>query len=280
MNRSGKTNRFRELRRVDMAKNKLSNICKRIYFHASDRQALIMVTAEEIITYNFYKDESRTLFDFQNLPEQPEFFIFNEEQTVCIVTTTTDSAMVNIRTKDEHDLDRYFGITDIKSVIFYDDDFYILANKRGAKLGYYLLRIPEESPDRHDDDPSKKEDMFLMNYANKLDIGDVNLYVLKEEGISGKSRTELIITYKTIYINIYTINVIDLDTENVIFRHESACLWESSVSGFLNTSTLDYISLDSGGLAVMALSENCPNGRRSVVDRYGQDCMIHSMATC
>jgi len=82
--------------------------------------------------------------------------------------------------------------------------------------------------------------MFIINYANKLDIGDVNLYVLKD----GR-RNELIITYKTIYINIYTINVISLDTEMLIFRHESACLWESTVSGFLNTSTLDYISLDS-----------------------------------
>ena len=79
------------------------------------------------------------------------------------------------------------------------------------------------------------------------------MYVLQDEE---SERTELIITYKTIYVNIYTINVINIKNEMLIFRHESACLWESSVSGFLNTSTLDYISLDCSGLAVMALSEH------------------------
>jgi len=88
------------------------------------------------------------------------------------------------------------------------------------------------------------------------------MYVLKERG-----RNEMIISYKTIYINIYTLNVINLESENMIFRHESFCLWESTVYGFLNSSTLDFITLDSKGLAVMALSDECENGMKEVRDR-------------
>ena len=139
--------------------------------------------------------------------------------------------MVNVRSKKQWDLDKYFKITDIKCVIFYDDFFYVCANKRrfgkgDYKLGYYLVKIPEDNPVIHAEngDIEKIEEMFLLNYQNKLDIGDVNMYVLKE-----RTRNELIISYKTIYINMYCIYVINLENLMVIFRHESFCLWESLV---------------------------------------------------
>jgi len=50
--------------------------------------------------------------------------------------------------------------------------------------------------------------MFLINYKNKLDIDDVDMFVLKESD----QKHKLVIAYKTIYINIYTIQVIDLET--------------------------------------------------------------------
>jgi len=49
-------------------------------------------------------------------------------------------------------------------VIFYDDYFYIISNKRKSKLGYYLVKIPENDPVVHAGDKEKKEEMFLMNY--------------------------------------------------------------------------------------------------------------------
>jgi len=42
--------------------------------------------------------------------------------------------------------------------------------------------------------------MFLINYSNKLDIDDVDMFIL-EEG----EQKQLVIAYKTIYINIYSI---------------------------------------------------------------------------
>ena len=172
------------------------------------------------------------------LYRQPEFFQMNDDQTLMIISSAEDGVYVDMTNRQEIDLDDKFNIGCIKEIIHDQEDkvFYILANKYDEKLGFFLIKMHESKVD---------EFKFLTKYKNKLDIGDVNLYVLEEKGVNDRARSELIITYKTIYINIYTINVISLDSGLLIFRHESACLWESAVSGFLNTSTLDFISLDS-----------------------------------
>jgi len=72
-------NKFQEKKRINMASNSLSNICKKIYFDQRDKRCLIFVTNEEIITYNFELDKKFSMFDFKNLAEQPEYFIFDEE---------------------------------------------------------------------------------------------------------------------------------------------------------------------------------------------------------
>jgi len=50
--------------------------------------------------------------------------------------------MINFAGAD-YDLDTLFGISDIKDVIFFEDYFYILANKRNKKIGYFLLKVHE-----------------------------------------------------------------------------------------------------------------------------------------
>jgi len=82
--------------------------------------------------------------------------------------------MINVKGHAEYDLDASFGISDIKNVVFFEDFFYIICNKKDAKLGYYVLKIPEANPLRDAGDEAKKADMFLINYRNKLEIGDVN----------------------------------------------------------------------------------------------------------
>ena len=61
---------------------------------------------------------------------------------------------------------------------------------------------------------------FLMRDTNKLDIGDAHIVInRREEGSS-----ELILSFKTIYINTFTIMCLDTDPDSkrsLIFRHES-----------------------------------------------------------
>ena len=116
--------------------------------------------------------------------------------------------------------------------------------------------------------------MFLINYANKLDIEDVDMFILRE----GEQK-QLVIAYKTIYINIYTIHVLDLESGQLLYRHESSCLWETRVSGFLNDSTKDFIALDQKGIGVMALSSEF---QMKEVPNYAATTQfkLHSMSSC
>jgi len=53
---------------------------------------------------------------------------------------------------------------------------------------------------------------FLTKYKNKLDIGDCKLFVMRSQiGKDKKTQLkELVISYKTIYINTYNIVIMDI----------------------------------------------------------------------
>ena len=192
---------------------------------------------------------------------------------MCIIASPMDALMINIVSKTEIDLDHVFGIGDIKKVIFDDDQFYILCNKRDNKFGYFLLKLPEYNPNHLAEDPVEKEKLFFINWQNRLNIADADIYVIEING-----RRQLIVSYKTIYINIYNVFIIDIETGLLEFRHESFCLWESSVMSFLNPNTLDYITLSPEGMSIMALSQKFQS--KHVRDLQKQRHLIHSLGSC
>ena len=68
-------------------------------------------------------------------------------------------------------------------------------------------------------------------------------------------------SYKSIFINVYTINVIDLENDtdlngNLMYRHESYCLWETAIVSIMNLLTRDLVLLTNEGLSLMDLSSN------------------------
>ena len=90
--------------------------------------------------------------------------------------------------------------------------FYIMANKYRGKLGLFIIKLDEENPDDY---------KFLLKLKNKLDIGDADIEVHK---CQEKHYKELIVSYKTIYMNTYNVTVIDITDPKrfkTIFRHES-----------------------------------------------------------
>ena len=99
----------------------------------------------------------------------------------------------------------------------------MLANKYDGKLGQFIIRFDENNPERK---------QFLLRVKNKLDCGDVSIYVHRDKV---KNTKELIVGFKTIYMNTYSIlvmdisNVIDTDRQKVIFSIECFQLWESAV---------------------------------------------------
>ena len=102
----------------------------------------------------------------------------------------------------------------IKEIIYDVDDkcFYILSNKYQEKLGFYVLQFFQEKP---------QNSKFLIKFKNKLDIDDCYINILRDHATNIK---EIVIGLKSIFINTYSVFVMDLTTEidqNLIFRFEA-----------------------------------------------------------
>ena len=93
--------------------------------------------------------------------------------------------------------------------------FYLLANRNSGIIGFFLMRFPVE-------DPHKVERLTM--WKHNLDIDNANMFISKGNNERQKYR-ELIIGYKTIFINTYTVAVKDLSDPNghgaVLYKHES-----------------------------------------------------------
>ena len=101
------------------------------------------------------------------------------------------------------------------------------------------------------------------------------MYILRTEGSDGLK--ELIISFKTIYINTYNIVCMDITTDEeqlMIFRHESFQLWESECTGFLLNKNKDFVTLGKAGMEVLSLGSK---DKRTIVDKDGVDRMIRSL---
>ena len=67
---------------------------------------------------------------------------------------------------NEIDLDDMEHVSDIANIMADDKNFYVFANKKDNKLGYYLFRINLEAP-------TKAE--YLIKWMDKLNIEDCDL---------------------------------------------------------------------------------------------------------
>ena len=143
---------------------------------------------------------------------------------------------------------------DIKSVVYdYEDQvFYVMANKYRSKLGLYVVKFNEDDPDDYH---------FVIKHNNKLEINDGNIFVMRSLGLgkNGSSNyKELILSFKTIYMNSFNITVLDISRnkqENAVFRHENFQLWESPCYGFMIEHSKDFIHLGREGIQVASLGD-------------------------
>jgi hypothetical protein len=116
-------------------------------------------------------------------------------------------------TKNETDIDELYSISAIKEVKYDQEEntFYILANKLDGLLGFFVLKVFAKDP---------THSKFIIRWKNKLDIGDTNIDVIRN---NEKGYKELCISYKTIYVNTYNVLILDMkyETNSILFRHES-----------------------------------------------------------
>lgn len=115
----------------------------------------------------------------------------------------------------------------------------------------FIIRFDEADP---------ANSCFFMKYKNKLDITDADIAVLRCEKNKFK---ELILSYKTIHSNIYTVMVVDISRETPwpLYKHESFQLWESQITAFFIPKNREYVMINRDGLSVISLGSE---GKRSV----------------
>lgn len=164
-----------------------------------------------------YLDEEQlreTIYNLGNqLQDQPIFGVFSQDQTKFIVTSTMDILYVDMKKKLEIDFDDQEEISCIQNILADDKHFYVLANKKQQRLGYYLFSVEIDNP--------TKEPVYLINWNNKLDIGNCDIQILTEKDKKkGTVSKYIVVSYKCIGINTFNVFVIDLQTGLIKYWHE------------------------------------------------------------
>ena len=138
-------------------------------------------------------------------------------------------------------------------------------------LGYYLIELDEAKPIERN--PPK----YLINWKSKLDISNANISLItRYDNVTKKPCRQLVITYKSIYINTFNVIVLNLETELILFRHESYHLWEASI-GCIMLSNQNLIINCKEGLKIMALGDV---HKAIFISPNGIDNMLHSLESC
>lgn len=103
---------------------------------------------------------------------------------------------MNLETKSECDINASLKISNIKCILYHLErsEFLVVANKKDDNLGFYLFKFEEKRPTKYE---------MITAWGNKLNIDNVNMYISKGINKIGETFKELIIGYKTIYINTY-----------------------------------------------------------------------------
>ena len=113
-------------------------------------------------------------------------------------------------------------------------------------------------------------------------MGSVSLTIINgEDSVSKQKYKEIIIGYKTIYINTFCVEVNDIssakdmDSKTITsMNHESFQLWESDVHGFMIKGNKDFIILNKTGMNILSLGQQ---SKREFVDNNGMNRMVHSL---
>lgn len=185
-----------------------------------------------------------------------------------MITSNTDTLLVDLKTGQEVDIDELESISAIQNIMFYKGFFYIIANKKQSRLGFFLLSVNSKRPsdERH----------YLISWSNKTDIANCDLAMLKEKNkVTGEIDEDIVVSYKRIGINTFNVFVINIKSFLIKYWHESYQLWESPVKGFL-LDTNDFMILSKDGINMIALGEK---EGRVIKDMEGKDRFIHSLGS-
>jgi hypothetical protein len=101
-------------------------------------------------------------------------------------------------------------------------------------MGVFLIKFHEQNP---------KSFNFFLKYKTSLDVADADIAIFKNKTTNLK---ELIVSFKTVVENTYNVYIVDISGDEPwpLFRHESFQLWESQITAFFISKTMDYITIN------------------------------------
>ena len=148
----------------------------------------------------------------------------------------------------------------------------MLANKYKKVRGIFLLDI-DESKIKH---KTNSMGRFIYKLKNLVEIGDASIHFMKGKagtantldpsiryssnsrpGLDNAIRDYLVICYKAIWINTFTVSVVSLsqnDLGSILVRHEVNHLWEAQITGSLQDGD-NFIILSGKGASVLSFDQ-------------------------
>ena len=90
-------------------------------------------------------------------------------QKKYLISTKYDVLLINMVNDEEYGIDNLYHIANIKCIIHFKQKFFIMANRCGRELGFYILEIDEDGPS---DKPR-----YVMFMRSRLDIGDPYMFL-------------------------------------------------------------------------------------------------------
>ena len=125
-----------------------------------------------MMKFNYKSNELAQLYKFENqIGRQPDYVVFDEFQDTAIIASTDDVLWVNVTKKIEIDVDEKFQLGDIKSILYRNSKYYVLANKYQRKLGYFLLELDQNLEEM-------EMPRYVIKWENKLEIDDASLHYI------------------------------------------------------------------------------------------------------
>lgn len=249
--------------------------CIYFKFSVSSQEDLLFFTERSVLVWNYMVEGAyQILYAFRNpLGEQPRMGVFSDDQTKFIVTAVNNTLYVDTTNDIEIDLDLEEDIDLVKSIMFHDGHFYLVANKLGGRLGFFLIDI-DTSVIRSSFEYSAE---YVIQWPNKLDLDNCDQSIMKElDQETGEEKKRIVVSFKQNHINTYNVFVIDLESRVILYWHEGYQLWESPIKGFL-LSTNDFLTYSKDGISVLSLGEKAA---RVIKDQEGMDQKIHSLGAC
>ena len=110
--------------------------CPKFAFNIKNDNELLFIDQYELFSYDIQTKKTKTIHKIQDeFDKQPTQVVFNDDQTIFIATTYINALYVDINKEMEVDIDDAEEVSNIHNIIYSNEMFYVMSNKRSGKLG-------------------------------------------------------------------------------------------------------------------------------------------------